>query len=61
MEEFLKNVVQGFVATLRQIVYLYLYGFIINYALFTLFGFNLWTFVVAQVAISVLWVIKLIK
>jgi hypothetical protein len=61
MEGFFRNVAQGFVATLRQIVYLYLFGFVINYVLFTLFGINIWTFVLAQVAISILWVIKLIK
>ena len=61
MEDFLRNVAQGFVGTLRQIVYLYLYGFIINYVLFTLFGFNIWTFGAAQVAISVLWIVKLMR
>jgi hypothetical protein len=57
MEDFLKNVVQGFVATLRQEVYLFFLSFAINFALFTLFDFNLWTFALAHVAFVALWII----
>jgi hypothetical protein len=57
MEDFLKNVVQGFVGTLRQEVCLFFLSFAINFALFTLFDFNLWTFVLAHVAFIALWII----
>jgi hypothetical protein len=61
MDEFARAVVQEFVAAIRQLIYLCFFGFITIYALVAMFGINIWTFLLAHVAMIVLWIIKPIR
>ena len=61
MDDFAKLVAQSCVASVRHLIYLYIFGFIITYFLLRFFGLNIWTFILAHVVIVVLWWIKPIK
>lgn len=61
MEEFLRVVVQTFVAIARQAMSVYLIGLVIIYFMLLLFGFNFWTFVMAHVTYLVLFWMRPLK
>ena len=54
MDEFLRVVLQTFVAITRQAIYVYVVGLVIIYTMLRLFGFNFWTFVAAHITFIVL-------
>lgn len=54
MDEFLRAVVQTFVAIARQAMSVYLIGLVIIYFMLLLFGFNFWTFCLAHLTYIVL-------
>jgi hypothetical protein len=51
MEEFVRFVAQAVVAVVRQLLYLFFFGFVIIYILLTVFGFNFWTFALGHVIV----------
>jgi hypothetical protein len=58
MEALAVLVVQRFVAVVRHLAYLFVFGYPIIYVSLALFDLNLWTFAFAHVVVGVLWWIK---
>jgi hypothetical protein len=61
MEEFCRFVAHVVVGVIRQLIYLYFFGFIIIYTLLVVFGFNFWTFVLGHVIVFILMWLKPMK